>query len=164
MRPKPFRLGRLLEIRRLRERRQQVTFAAAARAVRQQEADLERAIGRQVAARDELRSLLTPAARARRPALEGRRVPLSDVMRYRTYLSALAGQAGRTAARLPALRQTEAAQRAELTEARRAVKVLKTLRDRQREAYRRWSRRREQRNLDELSQHTSAQRAMRSAQ
>jgi len=147
MKPKPFTLGRLLGIRRLRQRRRQGDLSAASRAVRRQETVVERAVDRQVAARGTLRALL-----GFRPlAAIGRPVPVTEVKQYRAYLSALAQQAGEAAARLPALRETETARRAELAEAQRAVKVLENLRNRRRDALRHWARRREQKNLDEIA-------------
>lgn len=161
VRPKPFTLQRLLEIRRLRQKQQQAAAAAAGREVRHQEAEVERVIGRQVAARDTLRDLLIPGPVAGRPAAQMRSISITDVKRCRAYFMVLGQEAGRAAARLPALRQSEAAQRAQLVEARRATKVLENLRRRRQEACRRWARRREQKVLDDLA---NGQRAVRSAQ
>jgi len=149
VKPKPFTLRRLLEVRRLRQKRQQGAFAAASRAVRQQEAEVERAIGRQMEAREALTSLLMPGTMPGATITDIRPVPVSEVKQYRAYLSALAQQAGQAATSLPALRQSEAAQRVELVEAQRAVKALENLRDRREAAFRQWRRRRDQSTLDD---------------
>ena len=148
MRPKSFKLGRLLEIRRLRERQQQASLAAAVRARRDQEEALEAILARQVEVRDQLREILAPREH---PGGRPGAIPLDEVSRQRAFLSVLSQRAGEAAAPLPELRQREDRERERLAEASRAVKALEKLQQRRRDAFRRWTRRKQQNTLDDTA-------------
>jgi flagellar export protein FliJ len=140
MKPKPFTLDRLLDLRRRRQAQGRRLLADAARLVQVQEDRVQALVNRQVDARDDLRA--------------GQAGPILDVhsiRRYRAFLAHLGREAGEAAAQLPPLRQVLDQRRAELIETRRAVRVLENLRERQTAAVTRWRRLREQKTLDDLA-------------
>lgn len=154
MKPKPFRLGRVLEVRRRQQRQRQKELAQAAQRLRRQEDRVIGILNERLACREAI------AARERAAAAAHAPLDVLEARRSRQVLVQLARQAGQESVPLPALRETTEARRQELVTARLKVRVLENLRDRCDDALRRWLRRREQTTLDDLANRAAAARAI----
>lgn len=160
MKPRPFRLDRLLKVRELRQKQAQQRLGTAARAVQRQEEAVAALVDQRLAVRAGLQE------REGRPAGVSAPLDVEAAVRGRTAMVQLARQAGQAAVALTPLSERMNVRRQELVTARRASRVLENLRDRRERALRRWRAKREQRTLDDLANGRAAveRRASRGAQ
>ena len=135
-----FRLERLLEVRKLREDIARQETAKAVQAVREQNENLMRTLREDQEGKDALR------------ALKQKEMDLVQIRLQEGYLGSLERKIRREFGHLQELTHAEAEARRALTEARKKVRVLERLRERQHTAYRYDLDREEQKVLDEVGQ------------
>lgn len=136
-----FRLGRLLDFRRLREDLARAELTNAGREVREQNAVLMEALREDNEGKEALRKLK-----------QGKELDVVQLRLQEGFLTALERRIRRAFDRLQQLTRVEAEKRRALTEARKDVRVLERLRERQHKAHQYEADREEQKFLDEVGQ------------
>lgn len=138
-----FRLEKVLDARRLHEKSAQREFAAAQQAVAERNRIILDLMGREDDARRELRSLQEGAVDVPRLRMAGE------------FAASLERQLQKEYEALQAQVLVEMQKRQQLTEARKGVRVLEKLRDKQARAHRQGLDREERNFLDELGRRTA---------
>ena len=138
-----FRLEKVLDVRRLQEKSAQREFAAAQQAVAERNRIILELMNREDDARRELRALQEGA------------VDLSRLRMAGEFAASLERQLQKEYEALQAQVLAEMQKRQQLTEARKGVRVMEKLRDKQARAHRQGLDREERNFLDELGRRTA---------
>ena len=138
-----FRLEKVLDVRRLQEKSAQREFAAAQQAVAERNRIILELMNREDEARREVRSLQEGAVDVARLRMAGE------------FAASLERQLQKEYEALQAQVLAEMQKRQQLTEARKGVRVMEKLRDKQARAHRQGLDREERNFLDELGRRTA---------